>query len=64
MSEKGKQFQYTEVYQEYIDKMWKLHCSHELSIDEFFKRLAEYRKERGIRRKVYGDWRDEPMTDI
>lgn len=51
-------------YQEYIDKMWKLHCSHELSIDEFFKRLAEYRKEHGIRRKVYGDWRDEPMTDI
>ena len=42
-------------YQEYIDKMWKLHCSHELSIDELFIRLAEYRKEHGIKRKVYGD---------
>lgn len=63
MSEKGNQFQYT-GYQEYIDKMWKLHCSHELGIDELFKRLAEYRKEQGIRRKVYGDWRDESMTDI
>ena len=51
-------------YQEYIDKMWKLHCSHELSIDEFFKRLAEYRKEHGIIRKVYSDWWDEPATDI
>ncbi len=51
-------------YQEYIDKMWKLHCSGEICIDEYFKRLAEYRKEHGIRRKVYGDWRDEPATDI
>ena len=55
---------FKQEYQEYIDKMWKLHCSHELSIDEFFKRLAEYREEHGIRLKVYGYWRDEPATDI